>query len=45
MYTIESGDTLYGIARKYNVSIDQILKLNPNVNPRTLGIGRSLRMP
>jgi LysM repeat protein len=44
-YMIESGDTLYGIARKYDVSIDQILKLNPNVNPRTLGIGRSLRMP
>ena len=44
-YTIESGDTLYGIARKYNVSIDQILKLNPGVNPRTLGIGRTLLMP
>jgi len=44
-YTIESGDTLYGIARKYNVSIDQILKLNPRVNPRTLGIGRTLLMP
>ena len=44
-YTISSGDTLYGIARKYNVSVDSILKLNPEVDPRTLGIGKTLLLP
>ena len=44
-YIIESGDTLYGIAKKHRVSVDEILKLNPGVNPRALGIGRMLRMP
>ncbi|MDA7605797.1 LysM peptidoglycan-binding domain-containing protein [Verrucomicrobiales bacterium] len=44
-HTISSGDTLYGIARKYSVSIDSILKLNPGVDPRTLGIGKTLVLP
>ncbi len=44
-HTISSGDTLYGIARKYKVSVDSILKLNPEVDPRTLGIGRTLLLP
>ena len=44
-YTISSGDTLYGIARKYKISVDSILKLNPGVDPRTLGIGKTLRLP
>lgn len=44
-YTISSGDTLYGIARKYNVSVDSILKLNPEIDPRTLGIGKILLLP
>ncbi|MEE2807744.1 MAG: LysM peptidoglycan-binding domain-containing protein [Verrucomicrobiota bacterium] len=44
-HTISSGDTLYRIARKYNVSVDSILKLNPGVDPRTLGIGKTLLLP
>jgi LysM repeat protein len=44
-HTISSGDTLYGIARKYNVSVDSILKLNPGLDPRTLGIGKTLLLP
>ena len=44
-YIIEQGDTLYGIAKKHKVGIDDILKLNPGVNPRALGIGRALLMP
>lgn len=44
-HTISSGDTLYGIARKYKISVDSILKLNPGVDPRTLGVGKTLRLP
>ena len=44
-HTISSGDTLYRIARKYNVSVDSLLKLNPGVDPRTLGIGKTLLLP
>lgn len=28
MYTIKSGDTLYGIARKYNTTVQDIMNLN-----------------
>lgn len=44
-HTISSGDTLYGIAGKYKVSVDSILELNPGVKPRTLGVGKMLRLP
>lgn len=44
-HTISTGDTLYRIARKYNVSVDSLLKLNPGVDPRTLGIGKTLLLP
>ena len=44
MYTVESGDTLYSISRKYNVPVDEIIKLNyltdTNIKP-----GQVIRIP
>ena len=40
-YIVQSGDTLYSIARKYGLSVDELKKLN-NLNSNTLTIGQSL---
>jgi LysM repeat protein len=44
-HTIAPGDTLYGLSRKYKVSVDKILAANPGVDPRTLKIGQKLKLP
>ena len=43
-YTVESGDTLYAIARKYDTTVDAIKKLN-NLTSNTLNIGQTLKIP
>ena len=43
-YIVESGDTLYLIARRYNTSIDTIKSLN-NLTSDILMIGQVLRIP
>ncbi|MEJ6951910.1 LysM peptidoglycan-binding domain-containing protein [Natronospora cellulosivora (SeqCode)] len=44
-YTIRSGDTLYEIARRYNTSVDAILRINPNIDPRNLQVGSVICVP
>lgn len=34
-YTIKSGDSLYGISKKYNIPLDELLKRNKNISTRT----------
>lgn len=41
VYIVKSGDTLYSIARKYNLSVDELKKLN-NLTSNTLSIGQRL---
>ena len=44
-YTIRSGDTLWGISRKYGTTVDAICKLNSGLTPSTtLQIGRKIRV-
>jgi LysM repeat protein len=45
LYTVQSGDTLSGIAAKFHVSISSIEKLNNNLNPRALHVGQKLKIP
>ena len=40
-YTVKSGDTLYSIAKKYNLTIDELKNLN-NLQNNTLSIGQKL---
>ncbi|MFS0863715.1 LysM peptidoglycan-binding domain-containing protein [Fredinandcohnia sp. 179-A 10B2 NHS] len=42
-YTVKSGDTLYGIARKYNMSATELQRLN-NLTSTTLSIGQVLKV-
>lgn len=44
-HTVVAGDTLYGISRKHGVSVNDLLGVNPGVTPRTLRIGKTLRIP
>lgn len=44
-YTIQSGDTLYFISRRFGTSIQAILNLNPGLNPLALRVGQIIRIP
>lgn len=44
IYTVKSGDTLYGIARKYNITPNELINYN-NLNSSVLSIGQNLKIP
>jgi len=44
-YTVQRGDTLRGIGRKFNVSVADILRLNSISNPNRIFPGQVLRIP
>lgn len=44
-YTIEAGDTLQTIADQYGTTVEQLLVLNPDVDPTALQIGQTIRVP
>lgn len=45
-YTVVSGDTLWGVARKHNVSLEALLKANPGIkNPNLIHPGDKVVIP
>ena len=40
-----SGETLYGIAKKYEVKIDEILVLNPKIKNKSLKLNEVIKIP
>jgi D-alanyl-D-alanine carboxypeptidase len=44
-YTIRSGDTLDAIARRNNTTVAALQQANPNVDPRRLRPGQTIRLP
>lgn len=44
-YTIQAGDSLFAIARRFNVSLDDLLEANPLVDPNRLQIGQIICIP
>lgn len=44
MYTVKSGDSLYSIARRYNTTVDEIMKLN-YFDTTNLKVGQVIRIP
>ncbi len=44
-HVVADGDSFYSIARKYNTTINEIQKLNPNIDPQHLTAGIRLAIP
>lgn len=45
IYKVESGDTLWSIAKKFNVTVDDIIKANELEDPNKLQVGQELKIP
>lgn len=43
-YVVKSGDSLYSIARKYNTTVNDLMKYN-NLTNNLLSIGQTLKIP
>lgn len=45
VHTIARGDTLWGLSRRYGVSVEALCRANPGVEPRRLIPGKTLLVP
>ena len=43
-HTIKQGETLYRLSKNYNISIENILKLNPGVSPENFKTGTVIKI-
>lgn len=44
-YIVQAGDTFSGIAAAYGLSSDEVLKLNPTIDPAMLTVGMVIKLP
>lgn len=44
-YQIRQGDTLYSLGRRHGVSVAEIQRANPGLNPNSLAVGQTIRIP
>jgi g-D-glutamyl-meso-diaminopimelate peptidase len=44
-YVIQRGDTLYRIAQKFGLTVNEILRVNPGVDPNRLMVGQTINLP
>jgi LysM repeat protein len=44
-YVIQSGDTLETIAEQFGTTVEELVVLNPDVDPTALQIGQEIRVP
>ena len=44
IYRVKGGDTLESIAAKFNTTVDDLLQLNPNVDPLAITPGQKIRV-
>ena len=45
IYVVTKGDTLWSLAKKYNTTVDAIVKMNSIENPDSIEIGDKLIIP
>lgn len=45
LYRVESGDTLYSISRRFDLTVRELMQVNPFVNVYNLQIGEELCLP
>ncbi|MGA9762844.1 MAG: LysM domain-containing protein [Gaiellaceae bacterium] len=44
LYTVRSGDTLGAIAIHFGISVDDIVALNPGIEPTALTVGQKIKV-
>ena len=44
-YTLKAGDTLYSLARNHGLSLDQLLTINPGLDPNHYSVGQQIKVP
>jgi N-acetylmuramoyl-L-alanine amidase len=44
-YTVQRGDTLFSIARRFGTTVDAISRLNRITNPNRINVGQALQIP
>ena len=44
VYTVRAGDTLYGIARRYQTTVAQLMTLNMISNPNVIRVGQKIKI-
>ena len=44
-HSVQSGDTLYRIATRFNTTVAALISANPQINPNSLQIGQILCVP
>ncbi len=44
-YTVQSGDSLFGIAEQYQVSMEEVMRINGITNPDKVYAGQVLELP
>jgi LysM repeat protein len=43
-YVVQNGDTLGSMAEKYSTTVDELMTLNPGIDPTALNIGQRIRV-
>lgn len=44
-YTVKDGDTLYTIATAYGITLDNLIRRNPTIDPNSIFIGQQICVP
>ncbi len=44
LYTIQSGDTLGSIAIRFDIAVEDIVALNPGIEPTALRVGQKIKV-
>jgi LysM repeat protein len=44
-YTVQSGDTYFKLAQRFNTTVEAIAAANPGVDPNNLQIGQTICIP
>ncbi|HEY8395296.1 MAG TPA: LysM domain-containing protein [Bacilli bacterium] len=45
LYTVRFGDTLWKLAERFNTTVEDIIDLNPGIDPDRLAVGQQLCLP
>ncbi len=45
IYIVQEGDTLWSIALRFNITVDELIAANPTINPNFISVGQELTIP